>query len=317
MFWMNWSHGSTFMPPAATALATEVDNLYSFLLITSLIACVILIGGMIYFVLKYKRTSPTQKSAYISHNSLLEFLWSFIPLVIFLIVFAWGWKIYHDQRSAPTNSLEISVRGYQWAWEFAFKNGKKTTAEILVPINEPVKLILTATDVIHSFYVPSMRIKQDAVPGRYTSLWFQADKEGDFYVFCTEYCGAAHSNMMARIKVVKREQFDAWLQEDAEQGLSLLELGKKHYTDKGCVACHSLDGNIVVGPSFKGLFGRKGEFDTNEKYEADENYIRTSILNPNANVVKGFQKGLMPAYQGQLTESEVNALIEFIKNQKI
>lgn len=306
---------SAFMPPQATEISKQVDSLYSFLLWTSLISCAILIGGMIYFVLKYKRKTNTDKTAYISHNTFLEFLWSFIPLVIFLAVFGWGWWIYHQMQAAPANALEVHVFAKQWAWDFTYKSGKTTTNEFVVPVNTPVKLIMTSQDVLHSFYVPSMRIKQDVIPGRYTMLWFDSTKLGDFQIFCTEFCGAAHSAMLAKMKVVPMAEYEAWLQEnDAE--LTLSQLGKKLYNSKTCVACHSTGDNVQVGPGYKGLFGKTREFADGTTGVADENYLRDSILNPNGHIVKGFGAGLMPAFQGQLSERELNALIEFIKEQK-
>lgn len=310
------AEGGSFMPPQGTGIAGQVDNLYSFLLWSSLVSCFILIGGMIYFALKYKRKSDTEKTPYISHNTFLEFLWSFIPLVFFLGFFAWGWWIYHEMRKMPDNALEVHVFGRQWSWEFAYKSGKSAGGEFYVPVNTPVKLIMTSRDVLHSFYIPSMRIKQDVIPGRYTALWFNADKLGDFQIFCAEYCGTTHSGMLAKMHVVPQADYDKWIQETGE-GMTLAQTGQKLFTDKGCVACHSVDGTTKVGPTWKGLFGVVGhEMDDGAKIAVDENYIRESILNPNAKVVKGFPKGVMPTFQGQLSEDQLNALIEFIKSLK-
>lgn len=305
---------TSFMPPAATEIAGQVDNLYAFLLWASLISCVILIGGMIYFVMKYKRKSAADKTAYISHNTFLEFLWSFIPLVIFMIVFAWGWYIYHQMRKFPDQALEVHVYGKQWAWEFVYKSGKTATNEFLVPVNTPVKLIMTSKDVIHSFYIPSMRIKQDVVPGKYSALWFESEKLGSFHIFCTEFCGAAHSLMIGRMKVVTQEEYEAWLQE-SDEGLTLAERGKKLWNDKGCVACHSIDGTVKVGPSWKGIFGQTHVFTDGTSALVDESYIRESTLEPNKKIVKGYPAA-MPSYQGQLSEEQMNAIIEFIKELK-
>lgn len=305
---------TSFMPPAATDIAGQVDNLYSFLLWASLISCVILIGGMIYFVTKYKRRTAADKTAYISHNAFLEFLWSFIPLVIFMIVFAWGWYIYHQMRKFPDQALEVHVYGKQWAWEFVYKSGKTATNEFLVPVNTPVKLIMTSKDVIHSFYIPSMRIKQDVVPGKYSALWFESEKLGSFHIFCTEFCGAAHSLMIGRMKVVTQEEYEAWLQEN-DEGLSLAQKGKKLWNDKGCVACHSIDGSVKVGPSWKGIFGQTHVFADGGSAVVDESYIRESTLEPTKHIVKGYPAA-MPSYQGQLSEEQLNAIIEFIKELK-
>ena len=321
---MNWmtalvstafAEGSSFMPPQGTKIAAQYDSLYSFIVWASVISCVILIGGMIYFALKYKRKTDNDKTAYITHNHMLEFLWSFIPLVIFLVVFGWGWYVYHQMRQMPDNALEVHVFGKQWAWDFQYKSGKVSANEFVVPVNTPVKLIMTSSDVLHSFYIPSMRIKQDAVPGRYTTLWFNAEKLGNYQVFCTEFCGAAHSMMLAKMKVVSQEEYEAWLQE-SDEGLTLAQKGEKLYNGKGCVACHSVDGSTKVGPSWKGMWGNERELADGSKVSADENYVRESILEPSKKVVKGFSAGVMPTYQGQISEAELSAVIEYIKGLK-
>lgn len=318
MFWTQYALASKFMPTAATDQASQVNNLYSFLLISSFIACVILIGGMIYFAFKYRRKSLTAKSAYITHNTFLEFLWSFIPLVIFLVVFAWGWNIYHQMRKAPENALEIQVTGKQWAWEAAYKSGVRTANLVKVPINTDVKIILNSVDVIHSFYVPSFRIKQDAVPGRYTTVWFNANKLGDFHIFCTEYCGTQHSGMLGKLQVVTQEEYYKWLEEESKfSTLPIAQKGEKLFQVKACSGCHSVaDASVKVGPALFKKFGGSEELADGTKVTVDENYIRESILNPNAQVVKGFNAGVMPAFQGQISEDEVSALIEYIKSVK-
>lgn len=318
MNWLNFAkaNASSFMPPTGTEIASQVDSIYGFLVWASLISCVILIGGMVYFVIKYKRKSANDKTAYITHNSFLEFLWSFIPLVIFMFVFGWGWKIYHDMRVAPKDAFELHVVGKQWMWDFVYKSGKKSVNEAVVPVGTNVKLIMTSEDVIHSFFIPSMRIKQDVVPGMYTSLWFKAEKLGDYNVFCTEYCGTAHSNMLAKLKVVSQEDFEKFLSEGDDSNLPLDQRGAKLYTAKGCVACHSVDGTTKVGPTLKAKFGSEETLDDGSKVMIDENYISESLLNPNAKVVKGFPKNVMPSFQGQLNEQELAALVEYMKTLK-
>lgn len=318
MMWFNLAKAQSFMPTQATEIAERVDNLYGFLLLTSTIGCVLVIGGMIYFVWKYRRKSQTDKTAYLSHNTFLEFLWSFIPLVIFLTVFAWGWYIYHDMRAMPKNALEINVLGKQWVWEVEYKNGFKAVNEIVVPIDQDVKLLLTSSDVIHSFFVPSFRIKQDAVPGRYTALWFKANKLGDYHIFCAEYCGTAHSAMIGRLKVVSREEFDAYLEQGQEEkNLPLAEKGAKLFQVKACASCHSVDSPAPkVGPSLYQLYGKEEEMDDGTKITVDENYLRESVLEPNKHIVKGYPRGVMPTFQGQLNENELSALVEYMKSLK-
>lgn len=318
MMWLNIAKAQSFMPTQGTEIAKQVDNLYGFLLITSFIACVLVIGGMIYFVWKYRRKSPNDKTAYISHNTFLEFLWSFIPLVIFLAVFVWGWYIYHEMRSMPKNALEINVLGKQWAWEVEYKNGYKTVNEVVVPINQDVKILLSSTDVLHSFFVPSFRIKQDAIPGRYTALWFRSDKLGDFHIFCTEYCGTSHSAMIGKLKVVSREDFDKYLEQGQEErNLPLGKRGEKLFAVKACASCHSVDSPATkVGPTLFQKFGQEEVLTDGSKIMFDENYIRQSILEPNKHIVKGFPQGVMPTFQGQINENELAALVEYIKELK-
>lgn len=318
MMWYNLARAESFMPTEGTEIAKQVDNLYGFLLVSSFIACVILIGGMIYFVFKYKRKTANDKTAYISHNTFLEFLWSFIPLVVFLGVFAWGWYIYRDMRSMPKDALEVNVFGKQWAWEAEYKNGFKTVNEIVVPVNRDVKIILTSNDVIHSFYIPSFRIKQDAVPGRYTALWFNANKLGNFHLFCAEFCGTSHSGMIGVVRVVTQAEFDKYMEEGQEEGqLPIAKRGEKLFALKACSSCHSVDNPATkVGPSLFHKFGTKETIEGGSQVEVDENYVRESILTPNAKIVKGFPKNVMPVFQGQVSESELNALIEYVKSLK-
>lgn len=317
MFWLNVAMAQSFMPTQATKIAEKVDSLYSFLLISSFIACVILIGGMIYFVVKYKRKSDNDKTPRITHNTFLEFLWSFIPLVIFIAMFAWGWAIYHEMRKMPENALEIHIFGKQWAWEANYKSGAATSNLVVVPIDTDVKLIMTSKDVLHSFYVPSFRIKQDTVPGRYTTLWFNANKLGEFHIFCTEYCGTQHSGMLGTLKVVTQQEFDQWLEEESKVStLPLAQRGAKLFQVKACASCHSVaDASVKVGPALWQKWGVDHETSAgNAKF--DEAYVRESILNPNAKIVKGFNPNVMPSFQGQLSEIELTALIEYIKGLK-
>jgi len=305
------------MPPQATEIAVQFDKLYGFILIASLISCVLVIGGLIYFALKYKRQGEKDKTAYITHDTRLEFLWSFIPFLIFMAVFAWGTYVYIQMRTAPKDAFEVHVFGQKWNWDFVYKSGKKITGEMVVPVGTPVKLIMTSRDVLHSFFIPAFRVKQDVVPGRYTSLWFKADKIGDFQVFCTEYCGKEHSGILAKVKVLPREKFEAWLEDNPYKGLAPIDIGQKVYTAK-CLACLKTTQERLVGPGFAGLFGSQRNFEDGSSAPADENYIRESILNPNAKIVKadtGAPYGaVMPAFAGALSDEEILGVIEYIKS---
>ncbi|PKA04167.1 cytochrome c oxidase subunit II [Leptospira ellisii] len=321
------------MPVQASEVAKNVDNLYLFLLVSSLISFVILIGGMTWFIFKYRRKTDADKTAYITHNTLAEFLWSFIPLVIMIVIFWWGWRIFADLRKVhDKGDIEIHVTARQWQWTFKYPNGVTVVSPnateklnslfqpngIYVPVGKTVRLVMTSQDVIHSFYVPAFRNKMDAIPGRYTTLTFTPTEKGDFIVYCTEFCGTSHSNMLSAIRVVDSETFDKWYAAAGNVDLSKIppaELGKKLYAEKACAGCHSIDGSRLVGPSYKGLFGSAREFEAGPGANADENYIRKSILQPTAQVVKGYPPA-MPSYQGQLSDDEINALIEYIKTLK-
>lgn len=314
-FWVSKAvAASTLMPVEGTAIARDVDRLYIFLLIISLFGFIALIGAMTVFIIKYRRT-PNGKSAYITHNKLAEFLWSFIPLCVFLFVFAWGWVVYHKMRTFPEDSMEVHVLARQWSWEFQYKSGKKSP-DLYVPVGRDVKLIMTSQDVIHSFYIPAFRIKQDVVPGRYTAEWFRAEQPGNYQVFCAEYCGTSHSNMMAKIKAVPIADFENWLGTDPMKGLTMAQYGQKLFSAKGCVACHTVDGTPKIGPTLKGVFGSVVPLEGGNTVNADENYVRESILSPQAKVVRGFTSVLMPTFAGQVDDTELNALIEYVKSLK-
>jgi cytochrome c oxidase subunit II len=303
------------MPPQATELAGQVDALYEFLLWSSFISCVLVIGGLIYFAVKYKRKTDNDKTPYISHNTMLEFLWSFIPFVIFMIVFVWGWIVFHNLRSMPKDALEVTVIGQKWDWSFVYKNGRRAAGEFVVPIEQNVKLVMTSRDVLHSFFIPAFRTKQDVIPGTYTAIWFRANKLGTFQVFCTEYCGDKHSGMLAKVKVVTRAEYEEWLSNEPYKGMAPVDIGADVYK-KRCLQCHTLTAEKNVGPGFKGLWGKEEKLEGGGTALVDENYVRESILNPNAKLVAGYPNGGMTPFAGQLSEEELMGIIEFLKTVK-
>lgn len=325
------------LPVAATEVAVKWDILYNFILVLSALFVFGIVGVMIYFSIVY-RHDKVKSTKYILDNHLLEATWTIIPTILLLGIFYWGWAVYRDMTQPPSDAIEIKVVGKQWAWAFQYPDGRITNSEVFVPINKPVKLIMSSEDVIHSFFVPNFRIKQDVVPGMYTSVWFQATMAGSHQVFCTEYCGTAHSSMLAKIHVLTDEQWAKFnlgreitglhsvgvggmamplgAAVPGAQALSGLALqGEKLTQSKGCVACHSSDGSVKIGPSYKGVFDSTIELADGSKVKADINYLRESIENPQAKIVKNFQP-LMPTYKGQLSEPELNAVIEYIKAVK-
>ncbi|MDZ4725936.1 MAG: cytochrome c oxidase subunit II [Leptospira sp.] len=320
MSWITSYPATTFMPIQATEIAKEVDLLYAFLIISSLISFVILIGGMTWFLIKFKRNTADQKSAYITHNNFAEFLWSFIPLVIMMVIFYWGMVIFEKLRVPPTDiAAEIHVTGEQWAWTYKYANGKEFYSSgndpLIVPAGKATKLILTSKDVIHSFFVPAFRAKQDAVPGRYTELWFEPTHPGEFIVFCTEYCGTKHSGMMIKIKAIPSEEYAAWYHAEKKGADTPADKGKVIFAQRACASCHSIDGSKIVGPTMKGLYGNNRKFADGSTAKADDNYLRESILVSSAKIVEGFPPA-MPLFQGQLNDEEIENLIEYIKTIK-
>lgn len=305
------------LPPVNSTVAQDVDNLFTFINVASAIILLGITVAIIYFAYKYKRKSEDDVTPVIKHNTALEVTWTVIPLILILIVFGWGFRGYVDMRTAPPNSYEVYVTASSFAWQFTYPNGVITANELIVPVNRPVKLIMQSRDVIHSFFVPDFRIKQDVLQGRYTTVWFQALETGESIVYCTEYCGLGHSAMMAKVVVKDNTDFVDWMESERvklEADLPLAELGRNIYQIQGCQGCHSLDGATGIGPTFQGLYGRTRNFTDGTSRVADEEYLQESILYPAREIVQGYQN-VMGSYLGVLSDNQVNALIEFIKEQ--
>ena len=240
----------------------------------------------------------------------LEYLWMGIPLAIFLGIFWWGAKLYAAISEAPADALTVYVVGKRWMWKTQHLGGQREINELHVPLGQPVKLVMTSEDVIHSFYVPAFRVKADLLPGSYSSMWFEATKLGEFHLFCAEYCGTKHSGMIGRIVVMEPSAYQAWLGGGSTG--SLAQAGEKRFNDLGCATCHR-DDSQARGPQLRGLFGSKVTLRTGETVVADEGYIRESLLDPRAKVVKGFDS-IMPTYASQLSEEGVLELLAYIKS---
>ena len=312
-------NGTMWFPSAASELAADIDKLYYFIYGASLFLFIGIILVTLFFLFKYRRTkdNPIAKKQ-VSHNSFIEVVWTVIPFLLVLVIFYWGYKDYLRLTNAPLGTKQIRVEGKKWFWQFEYaEEGFKTVGELVVPVGENVELILSSVDVNHSFYIPNFRVKRDVFPNRYTSLWFPAEKVGNYQIFCTEYCGDAHSTMYASLRVVTQEEYDEWVAKAQSDGddLPLDKLGEKVYSAKGCNACHSLDGSDMVGPTWKGLYGANRDFQDGTSSVADDNYIRESIIYPNKKIVSGYQ-GVMPSYAGLLSDREINGVIEFIKTLK-
>ena len=311
----------TWIPEAASNLASKVDGVLLLITIMSLVFFILITVVLVYFAIKYRRKREDEETPYITGSEPLEIIWTVIPSILLIVLFVYGYVVFKDMRTPPKDAVEINVQGKQWLWTFDYYNGKKTINELYVQYNRPVRLVMEAQDVLHSFFVPAFRVKQDLVPGRYTQLWFTPTKIGTFDIFCAEYCGTGHSAMLGKVIVLSPEAYEIWekgVKVDEGVGVASLppaELGAKIYKEKGCNACHSLDGSKIVGPSFKGIFGHPVELQDGSKVDVDENYIRQSILEPQAQVVKGFAP-VMPSFKGILSDEDVTALVAYIKTLK-
>ncbi|SYZ72601.1 Cytochrome c oxidase subunit 2 [Candidatus Zixiibacteriota bacterium] len=305
------------MPPQHSTFAGQVDSLFYFILYAASVFFAIVVFGIIYFAVRYRRGHKKPAKPGPDHNTALEIIWTLIPTILVVIVFFRGFKIYLEMNVPPKDAMEIKVTGQKWFWSFDYPNGASTVNELDVPVGKPVKLLMSSRDVIHGFYIPDFRIKADVVPNRYTITWFQATQTGTFNLFCTQYCGKGHSEMIAKVKVMGEREYDEWLASGtkAGEGMSLADFGAKLYVSKACATCHNVDGTANVGPTFKGIFGHPVKLSDGSSVMVDENYIRESILNPQAKIVAGYQP-VMPTFQGVLNDREVDALTAYIKTLK-
>lgn len=315
--------------------STSGDRFNLFMLTATVIGVIIFvgtIGAAIWWSIIYRRKREGEETPFLPGNYLVEFLSVFGIAIWVAIFFLWGWRDYHYTITPKADEYEINVVGQQWNWQIQYANGKTFTNELVVARGIPTRLIMTSKDVLHSFFIPEFRIKQDTVPGQFTTLHFTATKTGEFHIFCAEYCGTSHSKMIGKVYVLEPEQFQAWQDglytiqktgavgvvpggSPAQAQLSLAEQGALIYKTRSCNTCHSVNGDRIVGPSFKGLFGTEQELIGGTKVVADENYIRESIMDPMKKIVKGYVPQ-MPTYRGLLSDEEVNQLIAYIKSLK-
>jgi cytochrome c oxidase subunit 2 len=296
-------------PERASTIAGNVDALYIFLIIVSGLMTLLIFTAVLYFAARYRHRRGVLAEQ-IDGSTPLELTWSIIPLGVFLVIFAWGAVVYFQERTPPRDSTEIYVVAKQWMWKLEHAEGQREINELHVPLGRDVKLIMTSQDVIHSFYIPAFRIKQDVLPGRYTVAWFRATKPGTYHLFCAEYCGTQHSGMIGSIVVLPPAQYEAWMTGGSTGPLSAT--GEKVFAELGCVTCHRSDAQ-GRGPSLQGLFDTPVKLEDGRTVIADENYLRESILDPGAKIVSGF-KPVMPTFQGLVSEEQLNALVAYVKS---
>src|SRR5437762_1684990 len=297
-------------PQRASTMAGNVDALYIFLLIVSGMMTLLIFAALVIFAARYRHRKGVLAEQ-IEGSIPLEITWSIIPLGVFMVIFAWGAVVYFKERTPPRDASEVYVVAKQWMWKLQHAEGQREINSLHIPVGRDVKLIMTSQDVIHSFFVPAFRQKQDVLPGRYTVTWFHPTKAGTYHLFCAEYCGTQHSGMIGDIVVLEPAQYEAWLSGGGAAG-SMASNGQNMFLQLGCSTCHRSDMQ-GRGPNLVGLFGRQVQLEDGRTVIADENYIRESILNPAAKVVSGF-KPIMPVFQGMVSEEQLNALVAYVKS---
>jgi cytochrome c oxidase subunit 2 len=305
---------SFWLPSQSSTIAQRVDSIWEFILWLSVFffALVVVLGAR--FALKYRGSRGQGAQSSTDHNTLLEIVWTVIPTLLVVILFWIGFRTYIDMSTPPENAYEIQVTGQKWQWLFTYPNGY-VDENLHAPVNTDVVLVMTSEDVIHSMFIPAFRTKQDVVPGRYSKLWFNATETGDFDIYCAEYCGTSHSDMGARAIIHPPGEYESWLADasDLHGRFPPVEIGETYYKRFGCKQCHSLDGTPGIGPTFQGLYGTMERLTDGSSILVDENYIRESILNPQAKVTEGYNP-VMPTYQGRFNDQDITAIIEFIKS---
>ena len=281
------------------------------------IAFVFIIGisvFMIYTVIRYRRSRGHQAKQF-SGSVRLEILWTVIPLALVMLMFYYGWIGFAPMRKVPPDAMKIVAIGRMWEWEFDYGDGR-TSRELVIPVNKPVRIDLKSEDVNHSLFIPAFRVKEDVVPGYNNFLWFTPYYVGEYDILCTEYCGLLHSSMTSKTRVLSQEDFDIWLDQLAEAAAIPVPEGLTLLRNTGCLACHSVDGSKLVGPSFKGYWGSERvitEEGVERSVTADEAYTLKSIYDPNSQVVKGFSPGLMQSYTDVVSEEDALKMIEYLK----
>jgi cytochrome c oxidase subunit 2 len=316
-----------FLPEQASTFATKVDRLHYFV-VTVTMATSLLVGLVtVWLFFRYRERKLGASTPIVTASHRFELAVISVPLVFFFIWVWIGFKDYIWYTTPPKNTTDVYVTGKKWMWHFAHPDGPNSNATLTIPEGRPVRLLMTSRDVIHSFYVPEFRVKQDVIPGRYTEIWFQATKPGRYRIFCTEFCGTWHSQMVGEVVVLAGPEFDRWLARE-RQGLvgrtdasgsgedfkgDLASYGRRLAGAHGCLKCHSLDGAPHIGPTWIDLYQRKTTLVSGETIVADEGYLTESMMDPYLKMVKGYAQ-VMPSFRGKLAAPEAAALVEFIKS---
>jgi cytochrome c oxidase subunit 2 len=300
------------LPDSASTFAERLDPLAGFLVLVTVVMTGLIFLGVFFFALKYRRRSPNERTAYIHGSTKLEIFWSITPLGVMMIMFFWGAWLFYDYYNPPPDTLDVYITGKQWMWKVQYPEGQREINELHVPVGRAVKLTMASEDVIHSFFVPAFRLKRDVVPGHFNMAWFRATKPGRYHWFCAEYCGTQHSSMIGWVTVMEPAEYENWLSGGGVTG-SMASQGEKLFQQLGCSTCHLLDEQGRC-PILRNVYGNPVKLDDGRTVTADDAYVRESILNPNAKIVSGFKRDIMPTFQGQVSEEGLMQLIAYIKS---
>lgn len=309
-----------FAPIAASTIASRVDAITFVLLALCGLVFALVVGLIFYFSIRYHSSRVVNRAQKETGRRALELAWTLIPFGLFLIVCGWGAVIYMEMHQAPEGATDITVVGKQWMWKFQHPDGYRELNELHVPVGTPIRLTMISQDVIHSLFVPAFRIKQDVLPGRYVHTWFQATRPGSYHLFCTQYCGTSHSRMTGQVIALSPERFSEWQATRLTGGTTqqmapnALSRGRYLFNHRACFACHVLQVGRLA-PELAGVYGTQVPLSDGTQVLADENYLRESILNPRAKIVRGYEP-IMPSFEGQLSEEDVAALIAYLKSMK-
>jgi cytochrome c oxidase subunit 2 len=311
-FLVRWLHASALFPAEASGISPYVDALYFFLVAMTIFGTTFVAILLLVFSVRYRR-EKNPVATQIEGSTLLEATWTIIPLAIFLVTFVWGALLYFRIYDPPVNSMNIYIVGKQWMWKAEHPGGQHEINALHVPTGKPIQLTMISQDVFHSFSIPDFRIKREVIPGRYSTVWFEATQVGTYHLFCTQYCGTQHSGMVGEVTVMTPGDYKKWL-EQSNSGQSLAQNGERLFASMGCNSCHN--GTAAArGPSLAGVYGSKLTLTDGRQILVDDAYLRNAILNPSEHVTAGFAP-IMPTYQGQISEDGLIDLVEFIKNMQ-
>src|ERR1700723_704732 len=308
-FLVKWLNNSALFPREASPIAPYADALYFFLLTITVIGLT-LVGCLIFgFAIRYRKEKHPV-AIQVEGSTLLEATWTIIPLALFLVVFVWGALLYFRIYDPPTNAMNIYIVGKQWMWKAEHPGGQHEIDALHIPINRPLQLTMISQDVFHSFSIPAFRVKREVIPGRYTTVWFEATQPGTYHLFCTQYCGTLHSQMIGEVTAMKPEEYQAWTA-GSTSGMSLAQNGERLFASLGCNSCHS--GSAAArGPNLAEVYSSRVQLANGSYTYVDDAFLRDSILNPTMHVTAGYAP-IMPTYQGQISEEGLIDLVEYIK----